>query len=80
MTFCLVPVIAFLGVVTVSPSIVAMIDSLRELSLTVISNRGSLLGSIITGTFLVAMINFIKRSCIRAYSSLLWFLFNLYSV
>ena len=44
MTFCLVPVIAFLGVVTVSPSIVAMIDSLRELSLTVISNRGEFVG------------------------------------
>jgi len=44
MAFCLVPVLAFLSIVTVAPSIVATIDSLRELSLTVITNRGEFVG------------------------------------
>lgn len=44
MAFSILPVLAFLAIVTVAPSIVALIDSLRELSLTVVGNRGEFVG------------------------------------
>jgi multiple sugar transport system permease protein len=42
--FCILPIVSFLAVVTVAPSIVAMIDSLRELSLIIIGKRGEFVG------------------------------------
>lgn len=42
--FCMAPVILFLIVVALTPTIVAIIDSLRELSLTVFTKRGQFIG------------------------------------
>jgi len=44
MWMCMAPVIAFLVVVSLAPTIVAIIDSLRELSLTVFTKRGDFVG------------------------------------
>ena len=42
--FCMAPVLVFLIVVAVAPTTVAIIDSLRELSLTVFTKRGAFIG------------------------------------
>lgn len=42
--FCMTPVILFLIVVALAPTIVAITDSLRELSLTVFTKRGQFIG------------------------------------
>lgn len=44
MWYCMAPVITFLIVVSLAPTIVAIIDSLRELSLTVFTKRGAFVG------------------------------------
>ncbi|KAA3630579.1 MAG: sugar ABC transporter permease [Proteobacteria bacterium] len=44
MWFCMAPVILFLVIVSLAPLIVAIIDSLRELSLTVFTKRGAFVG------------------------------------
>ncbi len=44
MWFCMAPVIVFLIVVSLAPTIVAIVDSLRELSLTVFTKRGAFIG------------------------------------
>lgn len=44
MWFCMAPIIVFLIVVSLAPTIVAIIDSLRELSLTVFTKRGAFIG------------------------------------
>ena len=42
--FCMTPVIVFLIVVALAPTIVAITDSLRDLSLTVFTKRGAFIG------------------------------------
>jgi multiple sugar transport system permease protein len=44
MWFCIGPLLGFLVVVSVAPSIIALTDSLRELSLTVFTKRGAFVG------------------------------------
>ena len=44
MACCIFPILCFLGMVTVAPTIVATIDSLRELSLIVVGGRGEFVG------------------------------------
>ena len=41
---CLIPVLLFLALVAVAPTTVAIIDSLRDLSLTSFGNRGAFIG------------------------------------
>ena len=42
--FCMTPVILFLIIAALTPTIVAITDSLRELSLTVFTKRGAFIG------------------------------------
>jgi multiple sugar transport system permease protein len=44
MWVCIGPLVLFLVLVSVTPSILALIDSLRELSLTVFTKRGAFIG------------------------------------